>query len=139
MTNYNDGVGAIIDADASSYDPPQLPTQNPPDRKLSLVSADLYSYHRFAQGAFAIADYPVFLTPIGQIGQGFAIALTELHTNIRVSGLLPGGVAWRIQKVGVEFAPGNDPDDVINFCRHTFLDFIRGSTSPALPRITRSA
>lgn len=127
MSDYGD-YGAIVPAGAAGYDAPSMPIQDPPDRELSYVSAELYAYHYWAIGAFAVGDYPLFLTPIGNIGQGFPIALTELQTNIRVSGQLPGGVAWRISHVGVDLLDGNNADDNINFLRHTFIDFIRGSS-----------
>uniref|UniRef100_A0A6M3L266 Uncharacterized protein n=1 Tax=viral metagenome TaxID=1070528 RepID=A0A6M3L266_9ZZZZ len=131
--DYNNGYGAMIPSDATGYDAPQLPQQNPAQRQLSLVSADLYSYHRWPQAAgLPFNDFPVFLTPVGVAGQGYAIPLSELQTNIRVSGMLPGGVSWIIDALGVDLVPGNNPVDNVTFLRNTWVDFIRGQSRQTL-------
>ena len=51
--------------------------------------------------------------------KGFDEFKTELHTNLRTSGMTPSGDAWTINSFGVFSAVGNDADDVVNFMRHS--------------------
>lgn len=121
------GYNALIDPGATSYDPPDVPDMALPDKVTRLVTDNLYSAHRFAVGAFLAGNFPVFVTALRAAGQGFAIPLSILHTNLQTPGMIPSGQAYILRKIGVQFFPGNDPDDNLNFLRHTAVVMRKGT------------
>lgn len=55
----------------------------------------LWSSQRYVAAAVP-GNATVFVTPRGQVGQGFALALSRAETNLRESGRIPGGFAYDV-------------------------------------------
>lgn len=54
----------------------------------------LWSTAQLAAGALANTTTRLFTTPIGQVGQGFAAALTLSETNLKEGSRIPAGLAY---------------------------------------------
>jgi hypothetical protein len=54
----------------------------------------LWSTQFLAQGALANGTFRLFTTPLGQVGQGFAAALSISETNLKEGGRIPSGIAF---------------------------------------------
>jgi len=54
----------------------------------------LWSSAQLAAGAIANTTTRLFTTPIGQVGQGFAVALTLSETNLKEGSRIPAGLAY---------------------------------------------
>jgi hypothetical protein len=129
----NDEYGALVPEDQSAFTPPQIPNMDYPASTTRYLTDQLYSAHLWPAGAVVAQEYPVFITPVRQAGQGFALPLSYLHTNLISAGQIPAGASWQINKIGVYAAAGNDPDDNINFFRHCVVIMNKGADDYARP------
>ena len=68
----------------------------------------LWSTFLFLGGAaLANSVNRTFTTPLGQVGQGFANALTIGETNLKEGGRVPAGVAYDVFGLGAQVLHGN--------------------------------
>jgi len=134
MYDDYDGLGLLVDPGATSYDVPEVPMMNQPQRLTRVISNFLYSAFRFEQGVLNFGRYAVFTQGLNQTGQGFPAAnpLTPLHTNLVAGGRTPDGDAWTVSHIGVVFATNSDPDDVSAFCRTTHIGYTKRSMEQIL-------
>jgi len=124
---YGDDYGALIDPGQDSYAPPEIPQEDIPASKLRFYTDQLYTARLFPAGALAAQEYALFTTALRAAGQGFANAMTVLHTNLVQPGQIPYGSAWQIFKIGVGFAPGGEAADNTSFLRQAALIFRKGA------------
>ena len=61
----------------------------------------MYSTMLIAAGAQAATEHRLFTTPVGQVGQGFANALSRAETNLRVGGVIPGDLAFVAHEIAI--------------------------------------
>jgi hypothetical protein len=54
----------------------------------------LWSTQFLQAGALANGTFRLFTTPLGQVGQGFAAALSISETNLKEGGRIPSGIAF---------------------------------------------
>jgi len=54
----------------------------------------LWSTQFLQTGAIANGTFRLFTTPLGQVGQGFAAALSISETNLKEGGRIPSGIAF---------------------------------------------
>lgn len=73
--------------------------------KIKRVEQDqLYSCYLMPATA-AIGTYDLFVTQVGQIGQGFATNLTRLETNVENGGRVPDQYGYAIHSIGCFWDP----------------------------------
>jgi len=67
----------------------------------------------FLPGASVIANSTnrIFSTPVGQVGQGFAQALSIAETNLKEGGRVPAGVAYDVFGIASEIVSANQAAD----------------------------
>jgi hypothetical protein len=62
----------------------------------------IWSSQRYGAGdALASTENRVFTTPRGQVGQGFALALTLAETSLKEGGRIPGGFAFSVDAMAL--------------------------------------
>ena len=73
----------------------------------------LWSTSQLGPAAAALANTTtrLFTTPLGQVGQGFAAALTLSETNLKEGGRIPGRTQLRLLRCGVYFPAGQPSSD----------------------------
>jgi hypothetical protein len=64
-----------------------------------------------ADGYIPAGEFDIFITPPGQVGQGFAVPLTERETNWRSSNRVPDNQNFDITEIGVGLSPVTDEID----------------------------
>jgi len=62
----------------------------------------LWSTQFLAAGAVANGSFRLFTTPLGQVGQGFAGALSISETNLKEGGRIPSGIAFDCFGIAVQ-------------------------------------
>ena len=62
----------------------------------------LWSTQFLQTGAIANGTYRLFTTPLGQVGQGFANALSISETNLKEGGRIPSGIAFDCFGIAVQ-------------------------------------
>jgi hypothetical protein len=62
----------------------------------------LWSTQFLATGAVANGSFRLFTTPLGQVGQGFAGALSISETNLKEGGRIPSGIAFDCFGIAVQ-------------------------------------
>lgn len=67
-----------------------------------------------ANGYLATGEFDIFTTPPGQVGQGFAVALTERETNWRSANRVPDNQNFDITEIGVTVWPLSTIIDATN-------------------------
>ena len=88
------GTFAIGGGDAGML--PQVPLEQP-KQVFRYGEQSLWSSAFFAAaGAVAQTETRLFTTPVGQVGQNYANALSLAETNLRNSGQIPNGVAYDV-------------------------------------------
>lgn len=67
----------------------------------------------FVPGGSVIANSTnrIFSTPVGQVGQGFAQALSIAETNLKEGGRVPAGVAYDVFGIASEIVSANQAAD----------------------------
>lgn len=68
----------------------------------------------------------IFTTPIGQVGQGFAGALSIAETNLKEGGRVPAGVAYDVFGVASEIVSSNSTGDTGRLALPTDTDALIG-------------
>lgn len=74
----------------------------------------LWSTQFLATGAVANGSFRLFTTPLGQVGQGFANALSISETNLKEGGRIPSGIAFDCFGIAVQplqNGAGSDSND----------------------------
>jgi hypothetical protein len=81
----------------------------------------LWSAAQLAAAALANTTTRLFTTPIGQVGQGFAIAMTLSETNLKEGSRIPAGLAYDTfgvafiwQPTGANFMNNADAQNLYN-------------------------
>ncbi len=95
----------------------------------------VWSTFSLAAGAIANSTNRLFTTPRGQVGQGFANALTIAQTSIKEGGRVPSGLAYDVFGVACEITESNGTaiqtqanlNDLVNLQRSGVLqwDFVQ--------------
>jgi len=70
--------------------------QHQPSNLFRFGEITLYSTFAFPAGAVANTTNRCFATPLGQVGQGFGVALTIGETNLKEAGRIPSGQAYDV-------------------------------------------
>jgi len=68
----------------------------------------LYSTFCFVPAALANTSNRLFATPLGQVGQGFAVGATISHTNLKEGGRIPSGQAYDVYGVAAQLIGSGD-------------------------------
>lgn len=63
----------------------------------------LYSANKLPT-ALVVGDYDFFVVGVGQIGQGYATALTKTETNLQTARRIPDQERWQIREMGFYMA-----------------------------------
>jgi hypothetical protein len=100
----------IISPDAGPI--PPVPLQQP-QNLFRFGEQTIWSSFFFPGNGAALASTQnrLFSTPIGQVGQGYANALSIAETNLKEGGRVPSGVAYDVFGIAAEFAMGNQALD----------------------------
>jgi hypothetical protein len=62
----------------------------------------IWSAQRYAAGdALASTENRIFTTPRGQVGQGWALAMTLAETSLKEGGRIPGGFAFSVDAISL--------------------------------------
>jgi hypothetical protein len=70
----------------------------------------IWSSQFYAAAAVANNTNRVFTTPLGQVGQGFANALSISETNLKEGGRIPSGVAYDVFGIAAQFLQDTNTD-----------------------------
>ena len=80
--------------------PPSVPFNQPKNLfrygEQTLWSTQLHAGNGVGAVSLANGTYRLFTTPLGQVGQGFAQALTIGETNLKEGGRVPSGIAYEV-------------------------------------------
>jgi hypothetical protein len=72
----------------------------------------LWSTQYLQTGAIANGTFRLFTTPLGQVGQGFAAALSISETNLKEGGRIPSGIAFDCFGIAAQQIQTGDNTDV---------------------------
>lgn len=86
---------------------PGVPAQQPTNL-FRYGEISIWSTFALLPGAIANTSNRMFSTPIGQIGQGFAVGLTISLTNLKEGGRVPNGQAFEVYGVAAQIMGGAD-------------------------------
>ena len=91
---------------------PSVPFQTPTNL-FRFGEQSIWSTAFLSSGAIANTQTRIFATANGQVGQGFALALSIAETNLKEGGKTPAGVAYDVFGVAAEIVSASTNTDQV--------------------------
>jgi hypothetical protein len=91
---------------------PSVPFQTPTNL-FRFGEQSIWSTAFFNAGAVASTQTRIFATANGQVGQGFALALSIAETNLKEGGKTPAGVAYDVFGIASEIVSASASPDAV--------------------------